>query len=105
MLLERSAKLLEAVVTADPADLTTRSRVAENSLGRGHAYMVLASSSELAVDARRARWREAKAQLETGAAFWLEMRDRGVTVGDEAAKPDLIAREIAKCDAALQASR
>jgi len=82
MLLERSAKLLEAVVTADPADLTTRSRVAENSLGQGHAYMVLASSPELTADARLARWRQAKAQLEKGAAFWVEMRDRGVTVGE-----------------------
>lgn len=29
------------------------------------------------------------------------MRDSGATTGEEAAKPDVIAREIAKCDAAL----
>lgn len=100
-LLERSATLLEPVVAADPADLSARSRVAENCIGLGYAHMALGSRSTLTADVRQMHWREAKAQFEAGAAFWVELRDRGVTVGDEAAKPDLIAREIAKCDAAL----
>jgi non-specific serine/threonine protein kinase/serine/threonine-protein kinase len=100
-LLERSAGLLQAVLAADPEGLGPRSVAAENDIGLGHAHLALASGGALTAGARRAHWREAKARFEAGAAFWAEMRDRGLSAGEERAKPDVIAREIARCDAAL----
>jgi tetratricopeptide (TPR) repeat protein len=101
-LLERSASLLEAVVAGDPANFTTRARVADASIGLGYAHAALGSSPKLTAGVRLAHWREAKARFEAGAPFWVEMRDRGVTTGVEAQKPERIAREIARCDAALR---
>ena len=44
---------------------------------------------------------EAKAAFHAGLVFWTEMRDKGMAPGIEGDAPDRLAREIAKCDAAL----
>jgi tetratricopeptide (TPR) repeat protein len=100
-LVGRSATLLESVLAADPANVITRARVADSSIGLGHAHAALGSSEKLTAGARRTHWREAKVHFAAGAAFWTEMRERGVTTGVEAQKPELIAREIARCDERL----
>ena len=90
VLLNRSQKLLEPVVAADSANVNTRSKVAGYNEGFGHAH------------AGRGEWREAKARFEHAYAFWKEMRDKGVTTGADLARPEALALEIAKCDAALR---
>ena len=104
-LLHRAAGLLEPVVARDSVNVSTRSRVADTSIGLGFAYAALGSSPAVAREERLGHWREAKARFEAGRAFWAEMRDRGVTTGEEAAKPDALAREIARCDVALGSRR
>jgi tetratricopeptide (TPR) repeat protein len=103
-LLNRAAKLLEAVVARDAANVSTRSRVADYNIGLGYAHAALGSNAAIAREARLRHWREAKARFQAGLAFWAEMRDRGATTGEEAAKPELLTREIATCDAALAAA-
>jgi len=100
-LLNRAAKLLEPVVARDSANLNTRSHVADYNIGLGYVHAALGSNPAVARDARLGHWREAKARFQAGHAFWAEMRDSGATTGEEAAKPDALAREIAKCEAAL----
>jgi tetratricopeptide (TPR) repeat protein len=90
VLLNRSQKLLEPVVAANSANVNTRSHVASYNEGFGHAHAVLG------------QWREAKARFEHAYAFWKEMRDKGVTTGADLARPEALAAEIAKCDAALR---
>ena len=75
--------------------------MADYNIGLGYAHGALGSNPAVAREAQLGHWREAKARFQAGHAFYAEMRDRGATTGEEAAKPDAIAREIAKCDAAL----
>jgi len=102
VLLGRAARLLEPVVAADAANVNTRSHVASNSEGLGQAHVALASNRSLAHDARLGHWREAKG-FQDSYVFWKEMRDKGITTGADAARPEALALEIAKCDAALGA--
>jgi len=97
-LLNRAAKLLEPVVARDSTNVGTRSRVASCNIGLGYAHAARGANPAVARDARLGHWREAKARFQAGHAFWAEMRDSGATTGEEAAKSDVIAREIAKCD-------
>ena len=90
VLLNRSAALLEPAMKADSANVNTRSRVAGYKEGLGHAHAALG------------QWREAKAGFEDAYAFWKEMRDKGVTTGADATRPEALALEIAKCNAALR---
>jgi tetratricopeptide (TPR) repeat protein len=90
VLLDRSQKLLEPVLAANSANVNTRAHVAGYNEGFGHAYAVLG------------RWQEAKTRFEAAYAFWKEMRDKGVTTGADLDRPEALAREIAKCDAALR---
>lgn len=101
-LLYQSAKLLEALIAADSANLSTRSRVADCNVGLGYAHAMTAANPRLDRDTRLKHWREARARFQDGYAFWKEMRDRGSTTGVEAARPDELALEIAKCDLALR---
>jgi tetratricopeptide (TPR) repeat protein len=89
-LLNRSQKLLEPVIAADSANVNTRAHVASYNEGFGYAL------------AARGQWREAKVRFEDAYAFWKEMRDKGVTTGADLARPEALALEIAKCDAALR---
>lgn len=104
-LLNRAAKLLEPVVARDSANLNARAHVADYNIGLGYAHAAKGSNPAVGRDARLGHWREAKARFQAGHAFYTEMRNRGVATGDEAAKPDVLAREIAKCDAALGGAR
>jgi tetratricopeptide (TPR) repeat protein len=101
-LLNRAARLLDPLVARDSTHVGTRARVADCNIGLGHAHAAAASTPAIAGEARIVHWREAKARFQAGQAFWAEMRDGGVTIGREAARPDAIAVEIAKCDAALE---
>jgi hypothetical protein len=79
--------------------------VADYNIGLGYAHAAQGSNPAVARDARLGHWREAKARFQAGHAFYAEMRDRGTTTGEEAAKPDVLASEIVKCDVALAGAR
>ena len=51
--------------------------------------------------ARLGHWREARDRFQEAYAFWKELRDRGIAPARTAARPEALALEIAKCDAAL----
>ncbi len=104
-LLNRAAKLLEPVVARDSGNLNARGHVAAYNIGLGYAHAALGANPAVARDARLGHWRQAKAGFQAGHAFYTEMRDRGLATGDEAAAPDVLAREIAKCEAALGSAR
>jgi tetratricopeptide (TPR) repeat protein len=100
--LGRAEKLLEPVVVADAANTNTRAHVADYSEGFGHAHAALGSNRKLAGDSRMRHWREAKVRFADAYAFWQDMRDRGISSGADLARPEALAIEIAKCDAALR---
>jgi non-specific serine/threonine protein kinase/serine/threonine-protein kinase len=101
VLLRRAGRTLVPVVAANPADVNTRSHAAGITEGLAHAHLALGSNRRLRRSTRLSHWREARAGFQDAYAFWTEMRDKGVTTGADLARPDALAREIAKCDAAL----
>ncbi len=100
-LLQRSSRTLAPVLAADPSNHGSRARAANATIGLGFAHAALAAEPGLSTDARAGHWREAKAAFHDGLVFWTEMRDNGLVPGTEGDAPDRLAREIAKCDAAL----
>ena len=100
-LLQRSIRTLEPILAADPGNLATRARVANSKTGLGFAHAALAAGPGQSAAGRAGHWREAKAAFRDAQAFWSEMRDHGMVPGSEADEPERLAREIAKCDAAL----
>jgi tRNA A-37 threonylcarbamoyl transferase component Bud32/tetratricopeptide (TPR) repeat protein len=100
--LGRAEKLLVPVVAADAANSQTRAHVADYSEGFGYAHAALGSDRLLARDVRMSHWREAKVRFAEAYTFWRDLRDRGVSAGADLARPEGLAVEIAKCDAALR---
>ena len=100
-LLQRSSRILAPLLAADPGNHGTRARAANATIGLGFAHAALAAEPGLSTDIRAGHWREAKAAFHEGLVFWSEMRDNGIVPGIEGDAPDRLAREIARCDAAL----
>ena len=100
-LLDRSLGILKPILAADQGNLGTRARVANTRIGLGFAHAALGADSTFSTDTRAGHWREARAGFQDGLVFWAEMRDTGFAPGAEGDNPDRLAREIAKCDAAL----
>jgi eukaryotic-like serine/threonine-protein kinase len=99
--LRKALAIHEAVRAADPSNAISQAFIADSAAGLGNAYSRLAST---AATSRRDRIRylmEARSWYQRGYDVWLELRKRGTTTGDEAARPDDLAHDIARCDAAL----
>ncbi len=97
-----------AIVTDPRADSGRRSEQPWHARARG------GFRNWVGVCARRARCQprtdhrrscrplaRSEGRFQDGLVFWAEMRDKGIVPGTEGDKPDRLAREIAKCDAAL----
>jgi hypothetical protein len=52
---------------------------------------------------RAGHYRKAKDYFAKSLAFWTDAVERGLATGEENAKPEILAREIAACDLALAA--
>ncbi len=87
--LRQALAVLEPLASANPSNQMLRASLA-------NAHTGLAK-----VEARLGHWREARSWFERSREVWLDLRERGATTGSEAALPDELAREIARCDAAL----
>jgi tetratricopeptide (TPR) repeat protein len=101
-LLNQSVRLFEPVIAADPTSKYTQAQVAGYEEGFGYAHAALASDRSRPREARQEHWREARARFQSAYAFWKGMRDEGIALGADAARPEALAAEIAKCDAALR---
>lgn len=51
--------------------------------------------------ARKERWRDAKAWFEKSLPVFIDLRDRKIATGTDAAMPDEVLKEISNCDKAL----
>ena len=74
--------------------------VAKDQYRMGKAF---ASQAEKTSDSgtRRERWREARSWFEKSLPAFIDLRDRKIATGPEAAMPDEVVKEIANCDKAL----
>ncbi len=68
----------------------------------GKVHTMLASDAKIPPAERIGHWREARGWYQRSLDAWLDRRHRGMINKDNANKPEEVAREIAKCDAALR---
>jgi hypothetical protein len=50
---------------------------------------------------RKERWREARSWFEKSLPTFIDLRNRKIAIGPEAAMPDEVVKEISNCDKAL----
>jgi non-specific serine/threonine protein kinase/serine/threonine-protein kinase len=102
--LERYRQVLiirESLSVADPKNAEIRSDLAKTYKNLGKVYTMLASQSKRSVSQRIKHWHQARSWYQNSLDVLLDMRQRGILSSADAGEPDNVAREIARCDAAL----
>jgi len=99
-MLRKALAVHESNLPRDPSNVMVRAQIADSAAGLGKVYSVFGSRGKSAADRTR-NWREARAWYQKAHDLWLGLRNQGATTGTEAAKPDELAREIARCEEAL----
>ena len=92
-------KIDEVLVAASPANATARNTLAQlySQLGASHAAFAEKGR-------QMEHWRAARDGYQKSLDMYADMKSKGTLSGRDANKPDDLAKEIAKCDAALKVS-
>jgi tetratricopeptide (TPR) repeat protein len=85
-------------VPADPNISWQNSMRGELYLHLAEAYAALGASKNAARMDQRQHWRAACDMYARSLEIWLDMQKRGILTGEDASKPEEVAREIAQCD-------
>ncbi len=93
---QESAKVAEELVAVSGENNEARLDLALINTRLGEAWSKLAQSS-----GRKPHWQQARQWFQRGLEGWLEIRGRGALPEEDAEQPERIAREIAKCETAL----
>jgi serine/threonine protein kinase len=98
----QAVRIFETLASADHADLYFKStNVAYASSALAGAYSRTAAESGIAKRSKIANWREARSWYQKSLDTWLLLKKKAPLGKFDAAQPDKITIEIAKCDAAL----
>ena len=102
--LSEGLRIEEALVRDSPTDVNVHTTLAllYNHLGLTHAKW--AAKSDLPKTGANEHWTKAKEAYGKSLAVYQKLKDNGKLSAADAGKPDELAREIAKCDTALQAT-
>jgi hypothetical protein len=65
-------------------------------------HAVLGSDGSLGVADRREHWRSAREIYGRSLDIWRDMQTRRILTAEDAAKPEEVAREIARCEAEMR---
>ncbi|MGZ5564712.1 MAG: protein kinase domain-containing protein [Chthoniobacterales bacterium] len=90
-------KINEVLVAASPTNSTARNTLAQLYSQLGASQAALAEKGR-----EMEHWRAAKEAYQKSLDIYQDMKSKGTLSGTDDAKPDDLAREIAKCDAALR---
>jgi tetratricopeptide (TPR) repeat protein len=85
-----------------PASNWQSSMRAQGYLHLAKAYGALATSRNVPPAEQREHWLATRDMYARSLEIWQDMQKRGILTGEDAAKPQEIAREISKCDAFLR---
>jgi serine/threonine protein kinase len=86
----------------DPGLIWQGSVKGELYMRLARAYTALATSTDVPTTEQREHWGAARNMYARSLDIWQDMQKRGMLTGEDSAKPQEVAREIAKCDAPLQ---
>jgi len=95
---QQGIKIDEVLVTSSPTNASARNTLAllYRQFGDSHAALGAKGSNQ--------QWRAAKDAYQKALDIYQDMKSKGTLSGADANKPDELAKEIAKCDAALKVS-
>lgn len=68
----------------------------------GQAYSELAAFPATPTTEADEHWKAARAMYQRSLDVWQDLRHRGLLANDNAAKPNELASEIARCDTAIE---
>jgi non-specific serine/threonine protein kinase/serine/threonine-protein kinase len=97
----QAIKICEALVAANPKNASASNTLALSYTQLGKFYTSLASKAGIAAGKQTEQWHEAKASFQKALSIYQDMKNQNTLNATDASKPDEIAKEIAKCDAAL----
>jgi non-specific serine/threonine protein kinase/serine/threonine-protein kinase len=94
----RALKIAEDLAAKDRENVEARLDLAicYGKLGQAHAGLAAKAGGS-------AHWRQARQWYQRGLDEYLQLQKRGALVGDDAAEPERLAREIAACERELKA--
>lgn len=98
----RGIKIPEVLVAASPTNSGARNTLAQldSQLGACHAALGARNGTGKGSE----RWLAARDAYQKGLDIYQDMKSKGTLSGSDASKPDALAKEIAKCEAALKTS-
>ena len=93
-------KIDEDLVAASPTNAGARKTLAQldSQLGASHAAL----AAKAGASKQPEHWRAARDAYQKSFDIYQDMKSKGTLSGSDASKPDELAKEIAKCDAALR---
>ncbi len=97
-----AATIAESLIKIDAANAGAQTLLASAYYQIGKYNASLAGTPGTAIDQQRQRWLEARTWYQKSLGIWQDMKSKATLSAANATKPDEIAREIAKCDAALR---
>jgi tetratricopeptide (TPR) repeat protein len=95
-------KVEEKLVADFPTNASARNTLAQLDAHLGKTDSALAAAASGPDPRANEEWRSAKAAYQKALALYLEMKTKGTLLASDAKKPDELAVEIARCDAALK---
>ena len=96
------AIILLSKIPEHPTNRPLSSNRAQVYMHLGQAYAAIATSKNVPPAEQRENWLAARNMYAQSLKIWQDMHNRGILTGEDSAKPEEVAREIAKCDAFLR---
>ncbi|MDX6528795.1 MAG: eukaryotic-like serine/threonine-protein kinase [Blastocatellia bacterium] len=96
----QGTRIVEPLVATSPTNIFARNTLAQlySQVGASRAALAIKTGASK----QTAEWQAAKDAYQKSLDIYLDMKSKGTLSGADAAKPDEVAKEIAKCDAVLQ---
>lgn len=99
--INKAVALADEVSARAPTNARLRARLALRHFEVGKIDMRLAQSGDRPDSDRKVEWQHAREHLAQSSEIWRELRDNGTLIPPDANRPEDVAREMEKCDAAL----
>jgi non-specific serine/threonine protein kinase/serine/threonine-protein kinase len=103
--LRKGLEIRQQLLAAEQSNPRRRDRVANSYANLGDAEVMLASRPRSPSASRIIHWRQARSWYMKASEIYVDLRAKGMVRADDAGEPDRIAREIAKCDVALNKAK
>ena len=99
--LQEALSIFNSLPADGPKNVYVLTGLTETYIGFGAAYAALAANARLTAERQMEDWRQARFWYQKGLDIMVERQNAGTMEGIDRDAPKSVAKEIAKCDAAL----